>query len=190
MTPYQCYCEYVGIKRHFEDWRYDYERFGPAKIKPETYDKRPDAFRFQALARRPNPRWAVASVLARRDGAWVMDVLSDDGKDVAAESLGRVESMTYTIQRELRGRDPRALLESSSDSYPLLAREVMGGRISHEVGSLIVGALDLTPRWRRLYDGDPIMESLTRRLSKYHLFLPVDRKKAVKTIVQVLRDSV
>lgn len=189
LSPYECYCEYVSIKRHFTDWRYDYERYGPARIRPETFDRRPDVLKFKSLSRRTDPRWTMAAVLARHEGAWVGDMTTAEADEVSNAAAGRLQGLTFHARRELAGRDPRELLSTPAGGHPVLAREVMGGRISPEVGSILVHAAGLVDKWRRDHDGDPVMESVTRRLCRYYTFFPGDRRVLAKTVVQVLRDS-
>lgn len=190
MTGYEIYCEYVSLKRHFSDWRYDYERYGgPARIKPETFEKRPDAFRFRKLAARPSARWSIVAALARKDGAWVGDCLGRDAEIVRDESLGRVQAMPYFLEKETAalGDDLAAAVLPEYGKHPLLARTVLWGKVSVEVGSAIVGLTGATTRWRDEYSDDPVMESLTRRLTKLFPLMTIDIQEASRVLAARFR---
>lgn len=185
LTPFQLYREYIGLKKHFSDWSYDYERYGSPNVRPETFDKRPDRQRFVTLAQKPLARWRIVSALASRD-AWIGDVLSEESGIEARTSWGRIEAITEVLREELEGVDPDNVLRPIDGRHPDLARRVLSGRMSREVGAIMVGLSGCVRLWRRDFPGDPVMEDLSLRLSRYYPLLEIDRKKVAKTVKEVL----
>lgn len=185
MNGYEAYCEYVSLKKHFSDWKYDYTRYGPAKIKPETFEKRPDAFKFRKLAQRHSARWTIISTLAANESAWVGDMIGEEAETRTNRSLGRVESMTETIRRELAGLGPDCVL-SVDGRHPKLAREVLGGRVSLETGAVVVGLSGCVTDWRRNHEGDVAMDSLARRLARLYPLMELNLPSVKKAVYNTL----
>lgn len=186
MNGYELYLEYVSLRRHFSDWKYDYERYGPSRIRLETFEKRPDAFRFRRLASRPSARWSIVATLASRDGTWIGDCLGREAEERRDASLGRVQAMGYHLGKELDqlGDDLGAALSGTDGRHPPLARLVLGGRVSLEAASTIVACADVGPAWRARYSEDLVMESLTRRLSKLFPLMGLDRREMAAIIAE------
>lgn len=187
LTPFELYREYLGLKRHFSDWSYDYERFGCPNVRPETFEKRTDKFRFKTLAQKPLARWCVLSSLASRD-CWIGDISSEESRSAALASWGRVESISEALRTELDDVDPRTIIRPGGEGrHPELALRVMSGKMSREVAAIMVGVSGCVRLWRRDFPGDPVMNDLSLRLSRYYPLLPIDKKKAASVVREVLK---
>lgn len=179
MTPYETYLDYVSLKLHYTDWRFSYTRFGRLKIRPETLERRSDRYKFESLSKRPLPSWTMASVFARNENSWVGDMLGEDAEVIRDESLGRCQSITRTLERELPMLEPDCI-DLVKGRHPTLARMAMGNRISLETASLVLYLSGRSSEWRESFD--PAMESITRRLVKYYPLIPVDKNRVKKIV--------
>ena len=56
VEPYECYKEYLTLKRHFQSSQYDYFKYNRKKIRAskETFSKRKYNFMFDKLAKNYN----------------------------------------------------------------------------------------------------------------------------------------
>ena len=72
MTPYECYVDYLALKRHFTTESYDYFKYkGKVSAKKDAFDKRKDKFFFEKLSRNRDPHGIILANLLKSNDIWV-----------------------------------------------------------------------------------------------------------------------
>lgn len=182
MTPAEAYMDFIAIVRHFTS-DYDYFRYGgKLRLKRETFDKRPDRWMFEKLARRHDARWVIiSSVLVGKK--WIGDMITDEAVERALETQKRVQSLAYTMRSEFDYLMPMFddNLVCPPNTHPHLVKQYMAGRVSLETLAAIVDVTGCHQHW--LDQGDRTLTTLVRFVMKYIPFIQIDRERIRRLLV-------
>lgn len=182
-TDFYCYKTYIGIKRHFTKWDYDYSYYnGNVRVSRAAYDKRKDKSTFQRIAATTNdPVTFFVAHLAFNPQKYITEIASD--KDRYLKHVTNLETLTFRFTSELNfiGCDIQDSLKIEEGRHPVLMRKYLSGKISMETASILMGIYGVS--WRNVCSIDPLFNDTALRLERYFPFLPVDREKFLKIVV-------
>jgi hypothetical protein len=184
----QVYCEYLALKRHFSDWRYDYFQYlGKMKVSESAFNSRRDMRYLEAISRHHDPFWLMLAGLVDDERTWPGEIAGERVKNLYFERRAKVESLVYTLKSELPLLDPDfdKNLRCAGGYHPPLVRELMAGRVSIETASVLVGMTGCVSHWRST--NDPVLEQVARRCAKYYPFIQADTEIIKNLIVSVFK---
>lgn len=185
LTPFDLYVNYVALKRHFIDWKYDYVKYGgKVRLSRESFEKRNDKFYFNRLERHIDPIGLLTYNLCDDPRLWIRDIMNREGQDRYLEHRRRIESMSRVLQEDLEKLDPDFNKNfDASQGHPPLVKAVMGKKITLETASILVELAGATDHLRAVADRDELAESVIMRILKFRPFLDYDLKKGQRVVL-------
>lgn len=182
-TAYGAYVVFVTIRTHFESSTFDFFKHHKVKASRVTFDRRPDKWFFDKVAKEYEDKdlrdFFIANRLQGRN--YVTELLEDEAQENYTKYKGRRQALTYLYTNEL-DRIFRYGIAKPFDivpnEYPYILTLYLRGAISPET---IVITNDFIPFFDKFdkYMGknDPIWSKIALKLRKYKPFLKYDKEK-------------
>jgi hypothetical protein len=201
ITGYEAFCLYLGLKSHFNTKTYDFFKYGPKKIKQNTYLARNDRIFFEKLVKKFKKQVVVDYIVANlleNSNFWVGDFFSSDCEDIYLRWKKRTESLEYVFRSECE--TVLDFLENSNLSFqdlfipqtkgnhPILLKMLMRKEVSAETFCAMDSILSFMNRWNTQLENDPVWDEMKTRYSKYVQFLGMDKQRRAK-FKEILLDS-
>lgn len=193
MTPFDTFVDYLALKRHFTDPKYDYFKYnGKVKASAASFEKRPDKLFFQKLAKHADPHGMIIACLLDNEKVWIRDIAYGDSSEFEyTQWLKRQQSLFYIFKNEITPYlpdNPNDLILCKRGEHPLLIRLYMQKKISIETLSILAiesGGLSV---WEKTLSLDSTISLIIAKIKKYHPFLTYDRKKFINFLVDYYDD--
>ena len=194
MAPFEVYCEYLALKNHFSNPKYDYFKYNKkVRATISSFNKRRDKYFFEKTSRKYKDEDIVNFLVANFvestsvNQVWIGEIISS-GERTYADWTKRQQSLTYLFKEqsnELLSNNELENLFSCSKGHPIILKRFLGGDISLETFVIY----DRIFSFRKKFDKelkDPVWETVSLKLQKYSPFLNIDVFKFKK----ILRDLV
>ncbi len=194
MAPFEVYCEYLALKNHFSNPKYDYFKYNKkVRATINSFNKRRDKYFFEKTSRKYKDEEIVNFLVANFvestsvNQVWIGEIISS-GERTYADWTKRQQSLTYLFKEqsnELLSNNELENLFSCSKGHPTILKRFLGGDISLETFVIY----DRIFSFRKKFDKklkDPVWETVSLKLQKYSPFLNIDVFKFKK----ILRDLV
>ena len=194
MAPFEVYCEYLALKNHFSNPKYDYFKYNKkVRATINSFNKRRDKYFFEKTSRKYKDEEIVNFLVANFvestsvNQVWIGEIISS-GERTYADWTKRQQSLTYLFKEqsnELLSNNELENLFSCSKGHPTILKRFLGGDISLETFVIY----DRIFSFRKKFDKklkDPVWETVSLKLLKYSPFLNIDVFKFRK----ILRDIV
>ena len=194
VAPFEVYCEYLALKNHFSNPKYDYFKYNKKVRATITYfNKRRDKYFFEKTSRKYKDEEIVNFLVANFvestsvNQVWIGEIISS-GERTYQDWTKRQQSLTYLFKEqsnELLSNNELENLFSCSKGHPTILKRFLGGDISLETFVIY----DRIFSFRKKFDKelkDPVWETVSLKLQKYSPFLNIDVFKFRK----ILRDIV
>ncbi len=195
MNAFECYSDYVALKRHFHSKTYDYFRYnGKIKVSLASFEKRKDKAFFHKLAKFRDPLWFLVYNLALND-QWIGEiVLNEKSKKIYLKHKTIRDGLTYYLSTELeRYESVLEAIETDGRKHPKIIRDYLRDDISFESLCLVTKANKTDNYWKEKLPEDHILLELLNRIHKYFGFIPeFDRSKlkdGANTLLQGLSEQ-
>lgn len=174
MNPYECYIEYIALKKHFSLAKFDYFRYnGKVKLSIEAYNKRNDKYTFEKLSSRADVRDILLSHISENPDIWVGDIQPDS--PIHKDFLKRRLSLEYSFKEEIKCDWPDCV--QSMGEHPVLLKKFMRKEVSKETMVIVNSIIHYAPYWNKVIDDDLIWPKINFNLKKYSPFLKFDKAK-------------
>jgi len=194
VAPFEVYCEYLALKNHFSNPKYDYFKYNKkVRATISSFNKRRDKYFFEKTSRKYKDEDIVNFLVANFvestsvNQVWIGEIISS-GERTYADWTKRQQSLTYLFKEqsnELLSNNELENLFSCSKGHPTILKRFLGGDISLETFVIY----DRIFSFRKKFDKklkDPVWETVSLKLQKYSPFLNIDVFKFKK----ILRDLV
>ena len=194
VAPFEVYCEYLALKNHFSNPKYDYFKYNKkVRATITSFNKRRDKYFFEKTSRKYKDEEIVNFLVANFvestsvNQVWIGEIISS-GERTYADWTKRQQSLTYLFKEqsnELLSNNELENLFSCSKGHPTILKRFLGGDISLETFVIY----DRIFSFRKKFDKklkDPVWETVSLKLQKYSPFLNIDVFKFKK----ILRDLV
>ena len=194
VTPFNVYCEYLALKSHFNNPKYDYFKYNKkVRATITSFNRRKDRYFFERTSRKLSDKEIVDFLLANfvatdsPSNLWIGSLINE-GERTYADWMRRQQSLTYLFKEqsnELLSNNELENLFSCSKGHPTILKRFLGGDISLETFVIY----DRIFSFRKKFDKklkDPVWETVSLKLQKYSPFLNIDVFKFKK----ILRDLV
>lgn len=194
VTPFNVFCEYLALKSHFTNRKYDYFKYNrKVRATITTFNKRRDRYWFERTSRKYSDKEIVdflVSNFALSDNPqnlWIGEIINS-GERTYKEWMRRQQSLSYLFKEQseqlLSNNELKDVL-SCSKGHPILLKKFLGGEISLET----IVIFDKIFSYRKNFDkklDDPVWECVSLKIKKYSPFIQVDIFKYKK----ILRDII
>jgi hypothetical protein len=194
MAPFEVYCEYLALKNHFSNPKYDYFKYNKkVRATITSFNKRRDKYWFEKTSRKYKDQEIVDFLVSNFAAAtsvnqvWIGEIINS-GERTYAEWKKRRQSSTYLFKEqsnELLSENELEKLFDCSKGHPVLLKEYLSGRLSLE--NFVI--YDKIFHFSKNFDknlNDPVWETVSLKLKKYGPFLNIDvfsYKKLLRSIV-------
>ena len=185
MKPFDVYCNYLSIKRHFSEESYDYIKYrGKTRASLESYHKRKDRYWFEKLGRQKTDTEIFDFFLSNfihtdnPKKLWIRNIIKD-GEEIYLNWKKLNESLSYRFKETMTSLLEKYTLTELFDfteGHSIILKQYLANRIDIEI--LVI--LDQLYTFTRLYDkklNDPIWDSISLKIKKYSPFLQINTVK-------------
>lgn len=184
MTPYECYVDYLALKRHFTSESYDYFKYnGKVSAKKDSFDKRKDKFFFEKISKHKDPHEFIVSNLIKNPKAWVKDIAySDTAESNYQDWIKKKQSLSYIISNELSQLhdDFDSNFKVNDGQVPYIISLYLGGKLSLETLLVITDTIGCLPYWNNRLKDNIIWSDIGMLLKKALPFIKYDKSKIKK----------
>jgi hypothetical protein len=194
VSPYQVYCEYLSLKNHFTNPKYDFFKYG-AKTRASitSFNKRRDKYFFEKTSRKYSDKEVVDFLVSNFVAAdtpgnlWIGEIINS-GERTYADWMRRQQSLTYLFKEQSNEFFLETKLEDAlncSKGHPPVLKKFLSGQLSLE--TLVI--YDKIFGFSKTFDKkllDPVWETVSLKIRKYNPFLNIDvfsYKKILREIV-------
>lgn len=181
---YEAYKEYLALKRHFTS-SYDYFKYnGKVNASFDSFLARKDAFSFQKLGKKKDPRGLILSNLIENEKIWIGSLLEEQAKQVYLSWKGRQDSISEHLKSSLSVLDEnfKENFIVERGAYPHLVDLYLQKKISLEVFCILVKLTKSQQYWDKEITDKVIYPSISRKIDKYHPFMVYSTEKIKKIV--------
>lgn len=104
LTGYDVYCRYLGMKLHFQEGStYDYLKYGPRKVKHETYEfKNNHKYMYSKLTKYSDQELnlRLALMFFYNEKAWIGSIFEPEMMDKYSDWQKRIDGYEYWLQQD------------------------------------------------------------------------------------------
>lgn len=186
MSAFECYKEYVALKNHFTNPKYDYFKYnGKSRTSFDSFESRKDKLFFQKVAKHSDPKNLILSNLLHDNKSWIKEIAySDTATKIYQDWVKRQQSLMYSFKEELSmlKEDFDSNFKAEDHSHPYVIKLFLRNEMSLETLVILVDLVKCSAYWSKKFAYDPTIEEVLNKIMKYRPFLNYDREK-VKNIV-------
>ena len=136
MSPFDVYRNYLALKKHFSDKKYDYFKYnGKTRTSVESFNRRRDKYWYEKTSRKLNDKevveFFVSNFVAASDPSslWIGELINT-GDTNYKEWMRRQQSLSYLFRQQSEELLSNKKLEdvfNCSNGHPILLKKFMGG---------------------------------------------------------------
>ena len=194
MSPFECYTQYLGLKNHFCNPKYDYFKYHKkTRASLTSFNKRKDKYFFEKSSRKYSDDEIVSFFVSNFIAAdnpqnlWIGEIINS-GERTYADWMRRQQSLSYLFKEQSEELLSQTKLEdvlNCSNGHPPILKKFLSGKICIE--TLVI--FDKIFQFGNIFDKkllDPVWETVSHKIKKYSPFLNTDvfqYKKILREIV-------
>ena len=182
MTPYQVYCEYLAIKSHFSNEKYDYFKYNKkVRASITSFNRRTDKYWFEKTSRKYKDEEIVDFFVSNfvqsesNSNIWIGSLLNG-GEQVYSEWKKRQQSLTYLFKEQSNEFFLETKLDDAlncSKGHPPVLKRFLSGKLSLETLTIYEKIFHFSKDFdKKLLD--PVWETVSLKIKKYNPFLNID----------------
>jgi hypothetical protein len=194
VKPFDCYKSYLGLKNHFTRESYDYHKYcGKSRASLNSFYKRKDRFFFEKLSRQKDDREVVDFFVSNfvtcddPQTLWIGEIVQNGEKNYT-EWKRKIQSLSYLFKEEseqLFGEHKVDEVFNCSSGHPIILKKYLAKEISLETlliyDKIFFFVKDLDKKLQ-----DPVWETVSSLIKKYHSFVNIDVFKFKKVLKQIV----
>ena len=194
MSPFEVYQNYLSLKSHFTNPKYDYFKYNKkVRATLTSFNKRKDKYFFEKSSRKYSDKEVVDFLVSNFVAAdnpqnlWIGEIINS-GERTYAEWMRRQQSLTYLFKEQSNELFSKTKLEDAlncSKGHPPILKSFLSGKICLE--TLVI--YDRIFEFSKNFDKkllDPVWETVSLKISKYAPFLNTD----IFQFKRILRDII
>jgi hypothetical protein len=194
VTPYQVYCEYLALKSHFSNEKYDYFKYNKkVRASLTSFNRRADKYWFEKTSRKFKDEEIIDFLVSNfvqsesNSAIWIGSLITE-GEKVYSDWKKRQQSLTYLFKEQSNELFSETKLDDAlncSKGHPPVLKKFLSGKISLE--TLVI--YDKIFLFGKMFDKkllDPVWETVSLKIKKYSPFLHIDvfsYKKILREII-------
>ena len=182
MSPFEVYQNYLSLKSHFTNPKYDYFKYNKkVRATLTSFNKRSDKYWFEKTSRKYSDKEVVDFLVSNfvatdtPGNLWIGQVINS-GERTYQEWMKRQQSLTYLFKEQSNELFSETKLEDAlncSKGHPPILKGFLSGKICLE--TLVI--YDRIFQFSKRFDQkllDPVWETVSLKISKYSPFLNTD----------------
>lgn len=192
--PFNAYQEYLALKRHFVDSKYDYFKYNKkVRATVKSFYRRRDRMWFEKIARQKSDQEVVDFFVANfvscsdPESLWIGEMIKE-GEKKYQNWQKKIQSLSYYFKEEsqsLFGENKFEDVFNCSKGHPILLKKHLTGKISLETMVLFEKIFSYSKNFDKKLN-DPVWETVSRRIKKYDPFLNIDIFKYRKILKELI----
>ncbi|QPX47993.1 loader of DNA helicase [Synechococcus phage S-SRM01] len=182
MSPFEVYQNYLSLKSHFTNPKYDYFKYNKkVRATLTSFNKRKDKYFFEKSSRKYSDKEVVDFLVSNFVAAdnpqnlWIGEIINS-GERTYAEWMRRQQSLTYLFKEQSNELFSETKLEDAlncSKGHPPILKSFLSGKICLETLVIYDRIFQFSKRFdKKLLD--PVWETVSLKISKYSPFLNTD----------------
>ena len=182
MSPFEVYTQYLGLKNHFTNPKYDYFKYHKkTKASITSFNKRRDKYFFERTSRKFSDKEVVDFLVSNFVSAdnpqnlWIGQIINS-GERTYADWMRRQQSLTYLFKEQSNELFSETKLEDAlncSKGHPTILKKFLSGQLSLETLTIYEKIFHFSKDFdKKLVD--PVWECVSLKISKYSPFLNTD----------------
>jgi hypothetical protein len=194
VTPYQVYCEYLALKSHFSNPKYDYFKYNKkVRASVKSFNNRTDKYWFEKTSRKYKDEDIVNFLVANFvestnvNQIWIGEIITS-GERTYLEWMKRHQSLTYFFKEqseELFSQNEFKNVFNCSKGHPIILKKFLSGNISLETLTIYEKIFGFSKNFdKKLLD--PMWECVSLKIKKYSPFLQVNIFKYRKILKEII----
>jgi hypothetical protein len=196
MSPFECYTQYLGLKNHFCNPKYDYFKYHKkTRASLTSFNKRKDKYFFEKSSRKYSDQeivdFFVSNFVASDNpqNLWIGEIINS-GERTYSEWMKRQQSLTYLFKEQSEEFFSQTKLEDAlncSKGHPPVLKRFLGGNLSIETLTIY----DRIFKFGKVFDEklkDPVWETVSHKIRKYDSFLNTDVFKFKKILREIINE--
>jgi hypothetical protein len=196
MAPFQVFCEYLALKSHFNNPKYDYFKYNKkVRATITSFNKRSDKYWFEKTSRKYSDKEVVDFLLANfvatdsPSNLWIGEIINS-GERTYADWMRRQQSLTYLFKEqsnELFSETELKDVFNCSKGHPIVLKRFLSGKLSIETFVIYDKIFSFTKDFdKKLLD--PVWETVSLKISKYKPFLNIDVFQYKRILREIVND--
>lgn len=194
MSPFEVYQNYLSLKSHFTNPKYDYFKYNKkVRATLTSFNKRKDKYFFEKTSRKYSDKEIVDFLVSNfvatdtPGNLWIGSLINE-GEETYAEWMRRQQSLTYLFKEQSNELFSETKLEDAlncSKGHPPILKGFLSGKICLETLVIYDRIFQFSKRFdKKLLD--PVWETVSLKISKYAPFLNTD----IFQFKRILRDII
>jgi hypothetical protein len=188
MSAFECYKEYVALKKHFTTPSYDYFKYnGKINISYNTFEKRKDKLFFQKLAKHTDLKNFLIANFANDERSWIRNLAyNEEAEKIYKDWLKKNQSLTYVFKEDIKklNDDFNSNFVCQENQHPILFKKFLGKEICLETLCLLLEFSNAMKHWNSKMEYDLVWETFRNKIEKYAPFIKCDKDKLRKICVE------
>lgn len=174
INPYDAYCQYLALKKHFTDPKYDYFKYNrKVRTSVKAYEARNDKLLFLKLAKQSDvEKFCVANFVYGKS-TW----LGDFSTETYIKWKKRNDALTHFVMEDCEKLQPRLIdnIAVRNNQHPLLLKLLIGGTIGIETVVILNELAHFFEYWDNHITDRIIWPSVKDKCLRYKPFVEFDK---------------
>jgi len=194
VTPYQVYCEYLALKSHFSNEKYDYFKYNKkVRASLTSFNRRADKYWFEKTSRKFKDEEIIDFLVSNfvqsesNSAIWIGSLITE-GEKVYSDWKKRQQSLTYLFKEqstELFSENELETVFNCSKGHPMVLKRFLSGKLSPETFVIYDKIFSIVKDFdKKLLD--PVWETVSLKIKKYSPFLNTDVFQFKKILREII----
>jgi len=194
VDPFEVYCEYLALKNHFSNPKYDYFKYNKkVRATVTSFNRRKDRYFFERTSRKFSDKEIVDFLVSNfvavdsPSNLWIGSIINSGEKNYA-DWMKRQQSLTYLFKEQSMELFSENELENAlncSKGHPIVLKNFLKGQICIETLVIYNKIFEFGKKFdKKLLD--PVWETVSLKIKKYSPFLQIDIFKYKKILRDIL----
>ena len=194
VTPFEVYQNYLGLKNHFTNPKYDYFKYNKkVRATITSFNRRKDRYFFERTSRKLSDKEVVDFLVSNFIAAdnpqnlWIGEIINS-GERTYQEWMRRQQSLSYLFKEQSNELFSETKLEDAlncSKGHPPVLKKFLSGQLSLETLTIYEKIFHFSKDFdKKLLD--PVWETVSLKIKKYAPFINTD----IFQYKRILRDIV
>ena len=191
MNSFEVYSTYVALKTHFSRKTYDYFKYnGSVKVSIEKYNKRPDKYFFEKIAKKYNKEQVIQYFVSNFLVNSNFHIIQMNDKNYL-EWQRKMQSFSYLFSTDVdtileRCTSINECMQCNNSNHSQVLKLFLGGSLMMETLIMLNRLTGFIDRYDDLLNEDPIWKQLSFTLKKYDPFIQGSSKQVKQIILKKL----
>jgi len=196
VTPFEVYQNYLSLKSHFTNPKYDYFKYNKkVRATITSFNRRKDRYFFERTSRKLSDKEVVDFLVSNfvasdnPSNLWIGEIINS-GERTYTEWMRRQQSLSYLFKEQSNELFSQTKLEDAlncSKGHPPILKSFLSGKICLE--TLVI--YDKIFGFSKKFDKkllDPVWETVSLKISKYAPFLNIDIFQSKRILREIINE--